>query len=194
MNVTFFRTPADFREWLERHHADTGELWVGYYKKNSGRQSVTWPETVDQALCFGWIDGIRKSIDETAYAIRFTPRKTTSTWSNVNINRARELAAQGLMHPAGLRAFEARKENKSGIYSYEQRTENLPEPFGSMLKENKAAWDFFHTQPSSYRRAAGWWIVSARKEETRLKRLERLIHHSAEGRRIPQFTRISKSR
>jgi uncharacterized protein YdeI (YjbR/CyaY-like superfamily) len=189
LKITFFRSPSDFRKWFKKHHATTHELWVGYYKKSSGKPSITWPESVDEALCFGWIDGIRKSVDDISYTIRFTPRKPTSTWSAVNIKRAHELSAQGLMLPEGLQAFEARKENKSGIYSYEQRTDQLPEPYSSKLKQNKAAGKFFQAQPPSYRKAASWWVVSAKKEETRLKRLEKLIEDSAHERTISQFTR-----
>ncbi len=191
MRITFFPSPARLRQWFEKHHASKRELWVGYFKKSSGKPSVTWPESVDEALCVGWIDGIRKSVDEESYTIRFTPRKPRSIWSSVNIERARALAEQGRMKPAGLKAFEARRENRSGIYSYEQRRDRLEEPYGSMLKKNADAWAFFQAQPSSYRKAAGWWVVSARKEETRFKRLGRLIEDSSHGRRIPQFTRAA---
>ena len=139
MKIRFFKTPADLRKWFKTHHASMSELWVGFYKKNSGKASITWPESVDAALCFGWIDGIRKSIDEDSYMIRFTPRKTRSTWSSVNIKRAKELLQEGLMQPAGLKAFEARQENRSGIYSYEQRTADLPNQYGKLLKKNSAA-------------------------------------------------------
>jgi uncharacterized protein YdeI (YjbR/CyaY-like superfamily) len=184
MAITFFKSSLDFREWLELNHTSARELWVGFYKKNSGKPSITWPESVDQALCFGWIDGIRKRIDEISYMIRFSPRKPTSIWSAVNMKRAEELAAQGLMRPAGKKAYELRKENRSGIYAYEQRSTSLPEPYEKTLKENKAAWDFFQAQPPSYRKIAFWWVVSAKKEETRLKRLEKLIDYSAQGKRL----------
>jgi uncharacterized protein YdeI (YjbR/CyaY-like superfamily) len=190
VEIKFFKTPNDFRKWLERHHATTRELWVGYYKKDTGKQSITWPESVDQALCFGWIDGIRKRVDEISYIIRFTPRKPRSIWSVVNIKRAQELCAQGLMQPAGLQAFEARTENRSGIYAYEQRSERLAAPYEKRLKQNKAAWDFFQAQTPSYRKLASWWVVSAKREETRLKRLEKLIEDSADGRTLAQYTRI----
>lgn len=193
MKPTFFRSPSELREWLEKNHATVNELWVGYYKKNSGKPSITWPESVDEALCFGWIDGIRKSIDEISYTIRFSPRKPGSIWSAVNIKRAQDLADQGLMHPAGLQAFQARKENRSGIYSYEQRHDQLPEEYAEKLRKNKAAWDFFQAQPAWYRKAAGWWVVSAKKEETRLRRLDKLIEDSALGRTIPPLTRNRKS-
>jgi len=188
MKPTFFKTQSEFRKWLENHHDSSRELLVGFYKKSSGRPSINWPESVDEALCFGWIDGIRRRVDEKSYTIRFTPRKPTSTWSAINIKRAQELIGQGLMRPAGLKAFQARKENKSGIYSYEQRSEKLPEPYDKKFKKNKTAWAFFQAQPPGYQKITGWWVVSAKLEETRLKRLTKLIEESAEGRRIPLFT------
>ena len=192
MTVKFFKKPADFRKWLETHHAAATEQWVGFYKQGSGKASITWPQSVDEALCFGWIDGLRKGIDEVSYKIRFTPRKASSTWSSVNIKRVGELTEQGLMQPAGLKAFAARRENKSGIYSYEQRSPELPADYAKQLKNNPTAWKFFVAQPASYKKAANWWVVSARQEETRLKRLAKLIDHSANGRRIPQFTALQK--
>lgn len=180
----FFRTPAAFRKWLEKHHKSAGELWVGFYKKNSGRRSITWPESVDEALCFGWIDGIRKRVDEISYQIRFTPRRRGSIWSAINIRRVKELKKQKRMRPAGLKAFAARIENKSGIYAYEQRSAELPEPYAKIVKKNKAAWDFFKAQPPSYRKLIAWYIVSAKKEETRLIRLKKLIAASAKGKRL----------
>ena len=188
MKATFFRTPGEFREWLKKRHASADELWVGYYKKDSGKPSVTWSETVDQALCYGWIDGLRKSIDQVSYKIRFTPRKHGSIWSGVNIARAQALIAQGKMRPAGLKAFRARRANRSGIYSYEQHSVELEEPYDGLLKKNTAAWRFFRAQPASYQRAVSWWIISARKDETRLKRLEKLMAYSAQGQRLPELT------
>ncbi len=189
LKITFFKSQSDLRKWFAKHHLTSQELWAGYYKKSSGKPSITWPESVDEALCVGWIDGIRKSVDEDSYTIRFTPRKQRSTWSAVNIKRAQELIDQGLMQQAGLKAFQAREENRSGIYSYEQRSPELPDPYQRLLKKNPAAWKFFQAQPPSYRRAANWYVLSAKKEETRLKRLEQLIEDSAQGRTIPQFTR-----
>ena len=188
MKPKFFKTPAEFRKWFETDHALASELWVGFYKKDSGKPSITWPESVDQALCFGWIDGIRKSIDDTSYMIRFTPRKARSIWSAVNIKRAGELIEQGLMRPAGLKAFTAHEENRSGIYSYEQRSPELPAQYRKILNKNSRAMKFFDAQPPSYRKAANWWVQSAKKEETRLTRLAKLIEHSGKGERIPQFT------
>ena len=188
MKVTFFRTPAKFGEWLEKYHATAADVWVGYYKKDSGKPSITWPESVDEALCYGWIDGIRKSIDDISYKIRFTPRKPGSTWSSVNIKRAQALIEQRQMQPAGLKAYQARKENKSGIYSYEQRSVELEEPYNRLLKKNKIAWSYFQAQPLAHRKAVSWWIISAKKEETRLKRLKKLIAYSAQGQTLPQLT------
>ena len=188
MKPVFFRTPTEFREWLGKYHATKDELLVGFYKRDSGKPSLTWPESVDQALCFGWIDGVRRRIDGLSYTIRFTPRRRGSIWSSVNIKRARTLIAQGQMRPAGLTAYEARRDNKSGIYSYEQRSVNLEEPYKELLKQNKTAWSHFQEQPPSYRKAASWWIVSAKKEGTRLKRLAKLTALSAEGKRLPHLT------
>jgi uncharacterized protein YdeI (YjbR/CyaY-like superfamily) len=184
----FFRTPADFRTWLERNHDRAPELWVGFHRKATGKPSITWPEVVDQALCFGWIDGIRKRIDETSYMNRFTPRRPTSTWSEVNVRRVRELDEQGLMTPAGLRAFELRKENRTGLYSYEQRPQDLPARYARPFRTNARAWKTWRAMPPSYRKAATWWVVSAKREETRQRRLAILIETSARGERIPALT------
>ena len=188
MTAIYFETPAEFRAWLELNHSKAGALLVGFSKKGTGRPSMTWPESVDEALCFGWIDGIRKGVDADRYTIRFTPRKAGSVWSTVNINKIRVLIDQGRMQPAGLSAFEVRKENRSGIYSHEQREVDLPEPYQGQLRQDKAAWEFFQGQPASYRKAAYWWVVSAKQEKTRLSRLGKLIAHSALAERISQFT------
>jgi uncharacterized protein YdeI (YjbR/CyaY-like superfamily) len=187
--ITYFRSPADLRAWFDQHHQNARELWVGYHKKSSREPSITWPESVDEALCFGWIDGIRKSVDETRYTIRFTPRRPGSTWSAMNIARVLALKEAGRMRIAGLQAFEVRQENKSGIYSYEQRRDQLNEPYASLLQDNQAAWDFYQAQPASYRKAVNWWVVSAKMEETRGKRLAQLVEDSANSRTIAQFTR-----
>jgi uncharacterized protein YdeI (YjbR/CyaY-like superfamily) len=189
VKLRFFRKPADFRKWLEKHHASDRELWVGYYKTGSGKASVTWPESVDEALCFGWIDGLRKGVDASRYCIRFSPRKPTSIWSAVNIKKVRELAARGRMRPAGLQAFAKRKEYRSGIYAYEQRSATLVEPYAARLKKNRAAWNFFRTQPPYYQKRMNWWVVSAKLEATRLKRLKRLEDDSARGRRVGELAR-----
>ncbi len=189
----FFPTPADFRTWFEMHHAHEKELWVGYYKKDSGLPSLTWPESVDEALCFGWIDGLRKSVDDISYKIRFTPRKPDSNWSKINIERVAELTRLGLMRPEGLKAFEARKEEKSGIYAYEQREKaELDDAAEQQFRAHPNAWTFFQNQPVSYRKAAVWWVVSAKKEETRQSRLTRLIEDSENARTIPPLTRPGK--
>ena len=184
MKAKFFRTPADFRTWLEKNHSTATEVWVGFYKKDSEKPSIRWPESVDEALCFGWIDGIRKRVDEISYQIRFTPRRRGSVWSATNIKRTKELAQEGRMRSTGLSAFAARIENKSGIYSYEQRNTELGEPYAKLLKKNKAASNFFKKQPPSYRKMIGWWIISAKKEETRMARLAKLISESAKGKRL----------
>jgi uncharacterized protein YdeI (YjbR/CyaY-like superfamily) len=194
MKVILFKSSSDFRKWLEANSATARELWVSYHKKATGKPSMTWPESVDEALCFGWIDGLRKSIDETSYKIRFSPRRPRSIWSAVNTKRFQELAETGRVIPAGLKAFEARQENRSGIYSYEHRTERLPEPYETIFKRNKAAWKFFQSRPPGYRKTAGWWVVSAKKEETRLKRLGALIEDSAEGRTIGPLSPTKKSK
>jgi uncharacterized protein YdeI (YjbR/CyaY-like superfamily) len=190
----FFATPAQLRSWLEKNHASASELLVGFFKRASGKPSITWPESVDEALCFGWIDGIRRGVDDRVYTIRFTPRRPGSVWSAVNIARARRLARERRMTPAGLEAFEARRENRSGVYSYEQRRDRLEEPYASLLARNSRALRFFEDQPPSYRKVAGWWVVGAKKEETRLKRLSRLIEASACGRRVEEFEPSRRSR
>jgi uncharacterized protein YdeI (YjbR/CyaY-like superfamily) len=189
----FFPTPSDFRAWLEAHHDKLSELLVGLYKKSSGKPSITWPESVQVALCFGWIDGVRKSIDETSYTIRFTPRKPTSTWSSININLVRKLTKQGLMHPAGLKAFAARSEEKSSIYSYEQRkSARFSREQEKQLRANKPAWEFFRSQAPWYQRACTYWVIAAKREETKLKRLSELISHSQNRRTIARLTPAKK--
>lgn len=190
MQPRFFASPAQFREWLAQHHGSAPELLVGFYKKHSGRPSITWPGAVDAALCFGWIDGIRKRLDEASYTIRFTPRKPRSTWSAINIKRVRQLTELGLMQPSGLQAFERRKAEDSGKYSYEQRrTARLTRACEQRFRANQKAWEFFQRQTPWYRRVASFWVVSAKKEETRLRRLVCLIEDSAAGRTIRPLTR-----
>ena len=188
--ATFFATPADFRAWLAEHHETADELWVGFHKKATGRPSITWPEAVDEALCVGWIDGLRRSLGDESYMIRFTPRKPRSTWSAVNIARAEELVAQGRMQPAGLAAFEARSDDNSAIYAYEQRHAARLEPEQEReFRANEQAWEYFESRRPSYRKSAIWWVVSAKREETRAKRLRTLIEDSAQGRTIRHLTR-----
>jgi uncharacterized protein YdeI (YjbR/CyaY-like superfamily) len=182
--VTYFRMPADLRKWFRANHAGAAELWIGFHKKDTGKPSITWQESVDEALCVGWIDGIRKSLGPESYTIRFTPRRKGSIWSAVNIARVNVLTAEKRMRPAGVQAFAARQENKSGIYSYEQRRDQLEDPYAGLLKKNKAAWEFFEAQPPSYRKMLGWWIISAKKEETRMERLKKLTDACAKGIRL----------
>jgi len=190
MKPTFFRTPPEFRAWLEKRHREARELWVGFHKKSSGQASITWPEAVDEALCFGWIDGQRKGIDEVDHAIRFTPRKPGSIWSVANVKRVEELRAQRRMQPAGLEAFEARAKDRSGIYSYEQRkAAELDEVQLRKFCANRKAWEFFQAQPPSYQKAAVWWVITAKTEPTKLKRLGQLIDDSKHGRTVPPLTR-----
>ena len=181
----FFATPADFRDWLEKHHATESQLWVGFHRKASAKPSITWPESVDEALCVGWIDGIRKSIDGASYMIRFTPRQQTSFWSEVNIARVAELTRQKRMRGAGLEAFARRLADKSGVYAYEQR-KNAPLDATSAkeFREHTQAWEFFEKQAPWYRKTATWWVMSAKREETRQKRLEKLIRESEQGQRL----------
>ena len=184
MTPRFFKTPAAFRKWLGANHAKSKELWVGFYKKDSGKPSITWPESVDEALCFGWIDGVRKRLDDESYVIRFSPRKPSSIWSAVNIRNVERLIKEDRMQPAGAKAYKARREFRSGIYSYEQRSAELVEPYASTFKDNKAAWEFFSAQPPGYRKIMNWWIVSAKREETRCERLAKLIKASESRERI----------
>ncbi len=185
MNPIFFATFDEFVAWLEEHHGRVRELWVGYHKKGTGRPSMTWPEAVDAALCFGWIDGIRKSIDAESYKNRFTPRRKGSNWSAVNIRRIHELRAQGLVRPAGWAAFEAAIAAKKAVYSYEQSQDpTLGEEFEALFRAHPAAWDYFQASAPWYRAAAIWWVTSAKRDETRRRRLETLIADSAAERRV----------
>jgi uncharacterized protein YdeI (YjbR/CyaY-like superfamily) len=189
MEPIFFETPAEFRAWLEEHHTDETELFVGFHKKGTGRPSLTWPESVDQALCFGWIDGVRRSLGDHSYTIRFTPRKARSTWSAINIKRAKELVDEGLMRPAGLAAFERRSDDRSRIYAYEQRKQAKLDPAAEKaFRADRKAWAFFSEQAPWYRRNATYWVISAKKEETRRRRLRQLIGDSAAGRRLEHLT------
>lgn len=182
----FFRNAEEFRAWLGKHGATASELLVGFHKVATGKPSLTWPQSVDEALCFGWIDGVRKRIDDGAYQIRFTPRKAKSTWSAVNVRRVEALVAEGRMQPAGLDAFDRRLEANSGIYSYEQSTPLALAPNEvKAFRRNKAAWAYFEAVAPSYRKAVTHWIASAKKEETRARRLAKLIESCAAGVRLP---------
>lgn len=184
---TFFTTQSAFRKWLEINHDKIKELSVGFYKVKTGKQSITWSESVDEAICFGWIDGIRKSIDNESYCIRFTPRKPKSIWSAVNIKKVVELTKEGLMYPAGLAAFSKREENKSRIYSYEMDLAILSNEFLKKFKANKKAWKFFQSMAPSYQNTTFHWVMSAKQEITKMKRLDELISDCEEERKIKRL-------
>lgn len=181
MTPTFFAKQSDFRNWLEKNHKKEAELLVGFYKVDSGKHSMTWTQSVDEALCFGWIDGVRKSIDNDSYQIRFTQRKPTSIWSAVNIHKIEVLTKQGLMQPAGLASFKNRKKNKSKIYSYENEEVKFSPELKKQFKENKNAWDYFQSLAPSYRKPSTNWVMSAKQETTKLNRLNELIADSQAG-------------
>ena len=185
----YFRNARELRAWLEKHHDSAAELWVGLYKKDSGRRSITWPELVDQLLCFGWIDGIRKSVDEISYTNRVTPRRPGSNWSAVNLRRIAQLIEAGAVHPAGLQAYETRDPARAQRYSFERDDAQLDAQMVKEFKRNPQAWQFFTSQPPFYRRSAAWWVTSAKREATRLRRLETLISESAAGQRIGPLRR-----
>lgn len=187
-DARFFETGAAFGEWLEANHATAPELWVGFRKVGSGRPSLTWPESVDEALSFGWIDGVRKRLDDESYVIRFTPRRPNSIWSAVNTRRVGELAALGRMHPAGLRAFEARSAARSGVYSFEREAATLPDGYLERLRADEAGWAYWQAQPAGYRKVATHWVTSAKRDETRLRRFDTLLADCAAGRRIAVYT------
>ena len=186
MEPTFFSNQSDFRNWLEKNHQSETELLVGFYKVGSSKMSMTWPESVDQALCFGWIDGIRRSIDQESYSIRFTPRKSKSIWSNVNIKKVEELTKQGLMMEAGIACFNKRKESKSGIYAFENSI-GLSEEFEMKFKSHEKAWNFFRSMAPSYQKTAIHIVMSAKQEKTRISRLEALIKDSEEGTKLKRL-------
>jgi uncharacterized protein YdeI (YjbR/CyaY-like superfamily) len=188
MEPKFFATPAAWRDWLVKNHGKHTELLVGFYKKGSGKASITWPEAVDGALCFGWIDSVRRRIDDKSYSNRFTPRKPSSNWSAININLVEKLIAAGQMHPAGLKAFQARTEKRSRIYSFEQERVEFEDAQERRFKANRNAWKYFQSRPL-YRRAATWWVIGAKREETKEKRLATLIETSERGETLRQYTR-----
>ena len=180
----FFSTPAKFRAWLEKNHETATELWVGYHRTGSGKPSITWPNSVDEALCFGWIDGVRRSVDADRYTQRFTPRRKGSHWSQINVAKVKALTTAGRMTPAGLAAYEARTARKTGRASYEQRPSAFPPSHAKAFKANKAAWAWYSKQAPWYQRTTIWYVVSAVKPETQARRLATLIAASAEGRRL----------
>ena len=183
----FFATPEAWRAWLAKHHAAADVLWVGFRRVGTGQASITWPQSVDEALCFGWIDGVRKRLDETSYVIRFTPRRTTSTWSAVNVRRMAELEREGRVAEAGRRAFAARREARTAIYTYEKRPIDLPPEYAKPLRANRAAWAWWNARPPGYRKSVAWWIVSAKQEATRARRVAQLVQCCAEGRPVPPY-------
>jgi len=190
----FFASQSEFRQWLQHNHDKARELLVGFHKRHCGKPSITWPQAVDEALCFGWIDGVRRSLGDSAYTIRFTPRKTRSIWSAVNIKRAKRLEKLGLMHPRGIEVFRARDPERSGRYSYERKQARFNTVQQRALRANKRAWAFFKTRPPWYQRTAAWWVIQARRKETQSRRLAILISHSARNRTIPPLTRRSDKR
>jgi uncharacterized protein YdeI (YjbR/CyaY-like superfamily) len=183
-DVTHFAASSDLRKWFAKYHLSKQELWVGFHKKSSGKPSITWPESVDEALCVGWIDGVRKSLDHNSYVIRFTARKPTSIWSVVNVKRVAVLTAEGRMQEAGLAAFALRTAAKSGIYAFEQDNPELTAADVRVFKKNKAAWTFFTAQPPGYQRLMSWRVTTAKRAETRAKRLLQLIEASAASTRL----------
>lgn len=190
MQPKFFKTQNDMRNWFEKNHKKLDEQWIGFYKKHTGKQSITWSESVDQAICFGWIDGLRKSIDDESYMIRFTPRKPDSNWSAVNIKKVEELTKLGLMKPEGIEAFKKKKDHKSKIYSYEQKEVKLDKKLEDIFKKNKKAWNFFNKKLApSYRKVSIRWVMSAKREETRMNRLKILIDSSSKEETIPGLTK-----
>ncbi len=184
MTPIFFANQKEFRKWLEKNHKTQIELLVGFYKVKSGRSNMSWSQSVDEAICFGWIDGIRRSIDEVSYCIRFTPRKPTSIWSNINIKKVEELKRKGLITKSGLEAFNNRKVSKSGIYSFENIHTKLPDTFENIFIANPHAWDFFTKQAPSYKKTINLWIMSAKQEKTQLSRLNKTIQASEKQNRI----------
>jgi uncharacterized protein YdeI (YjbR/CyaY-like superfamily) len=184
VNATRFANAAAFRAWLEKHHASASELLVAFFSKASGRGGLTYPEALDDALCFGWIDGIRKNAGADSYTIRFTPRRPGSIWSLVNVRHATRLIATGRMHAAGRAAFAARTAAKTGVYSFEQRPQKFPPALAKVFRADPPAWKFWSTQPPGYQRIAIWWVISAKQESTRRRRLARLIAESSAGRRV----------
>jgi uncharacterized protein YdeI (YjbR/CyaY-like superfamily) len=184
-NVVFFAGAAELRAWFDSNHGTATELWLGYHSKRSGRQSITWQEVVDQELCFGWIDSVRYRYGEHVWAQRITPRRKGSIWSAVNTERFRKLEAMGLVHPSGRAAFERRDEARSRLYSYENRSRGFDKATEAEFRKQAQAWEFFQRQPPSYRRTAAFWVVSAKRDETRRRRLGKLIEHSRAGERLP---------
>lgn len=184
MKPKFFSTPDEFREWLEQNHDTSSELLIGFHKKSSGKQSITYPEALDEALCFGWIDGVRKKLNETSYVQRFTPRKPNSIWSLINVRHVERLKQDGRMHASGLAAYDRRNPKRTGVYSFENRPRQLSPAYDKRFRANKRAWEFFEEQPPYYKKLMIFRIMEAKKEETQSRRLEQLIEISAKGERL----------
>lgn len=184
MSPVFFKNQDEFREWLRKNHLKETELIVGFHKVTSGKPNMSWSQSVDQALCFGWIDGVRRSIDKDSYCIRFTPRRAGSIWSAVNIKKIEELTKNGLMYPAGTEIFASRKPANANLYSFENKPNELPEEFEKKFRANKKAWEFFSKLAPSYKRTTMFWIMAAKQEETRKRRLDKTIEESEKGKRI----------
>jgi uncharacterized protein YdeI (YjbR/CyaY-like superfamily) len=192
MDLHYFKTSSEFRKWLDKNHSTAGELWVGFYKINTNIKSISYKEAVDQALCFGWIDGIKKKVDELSYIHRFTPRKSKSKWSQTNIRRVGELSKLGLMHPSGIKTFNQRDKEKIKKYSYERKIQSLDKSYEKLFKANENAWNYFQSQAPSYQKVAILWVMTAKKEETRLRRLNTLIEDSVNKRKLAAFTLESR--
>lgn len=192
MSIRFFKTQADFHKWLESNYENASELWVGLHKKESGKPSISYKEAVDEALCFGWIDGLRKRVDETSYKVRFTPRRKGSVWSRINTNRAEELKRSGLMKPSGLRVYAERDPRKTNLYSFENAPRTLDDVYLKKIQDNKKAHTFFEKLPAHFKRTAVFWIMSAKREETRKRRLQAFIEACAKGVRLGEITGSAK--
>ena len=192
--LRFFSSSAEFRKWLEKNHAEAAEIWIGFYRKDSAKGGITYHEALDEALCFGWIDGIRKKLDDVSFTNRFTPRKPKSIWSNVNVAHVERLTREGKMRPAGIAAFEAKSASRTGIYTFERDQPQLEPEMKRRFQDNKAAWKYFESAPPYYRRLATGWVTSAKREETRERRLAELIECSARATRLPQFTPAIRKR
>jgi len=190
--ITFFASAEEFREWLAKHHATSAELWVGLYKKSAKQKGATYGEALDEALCYGWIDGVRQSIDGSSYKIRFTPRRPGSIWSLLNVRHVARLKKLGRMAAPGLAAFAARRRERTGVYAFEQQRPGLSAKHKKLFRSRRRAWAFFSGQARSYQRTAGYWVSSAKHEETQLRRLAALIEDSERGRRIDRLTPKAK--
>lgn len=186
--LRFFRSGKELGRWLEKNHEQSEELWIGLYTKSSGKGGITYGEALDEALCYGWIDGIRKKLDSDSFAIRFTSRKPRSIWSKVNLGHVARLTREGRMKPAGIAAFRAKEDARTGVYSFERKAATLEPAMVRQFRREPRAWVYFESQPPYYRRVASWWVLSAKRDETRARRLEQLIAHSARNERLPQFT------